>query len=424
MNYSLKSSLSPTPTDSQKVIPRLWTGSFIAACVGNFLLFFAFYLLLPIMPLYLIETFNASHSAVGIILSSYTVAALVIRPFSGFMLDRFRRKPIYLAAYLAFILVFVGYAEATLISVFIFMRILHGLTFGLVTTAGNTVIVDIMPSERRGEGLGYFGVANNLAMATGPMISLFLIENYSITFIFYFSVVVGLVGFCFANMIRMPKKLQTPVITEEVNAANYHSYDRFFLVKGLRAGICLMLLAIPYGMTTSYVSIYGKELGIQSGMGIFFSLMAVGLIGSRLFSGKLVDKGYLTNVISWGAFICSGGFFILSSLKQLGLVSEILPIIGFYLVPFLLGIGYGMMFPAYNTLFVNLAPHNRRATASSTYLTSWDVGIGVGLISGGKIADTVGGLPIAYLVGAIAATASFLFFIKIAAPHFMRNKLR
>ena len=424
MNYLHKKVLSPTPTNSENAIPRLWTGSFIAACTGNFLLFFAFYLLLPILPLYLIEAFNTSRSMVGVILSCYTIAALVIRPFSGFILDRFRRKPIYLVAYITFILVFIGYAEATFIGLFIAMRILHGLTFGLVTTASNTIIVDIMPSERRGEGLGYFGVANNLAMATGPMISLFLIENYSITFIFYFAVCVGVVGFCFANMIRMPKKLQSPIIAEEITPVNYHSYDRFFLMKGLRAGFCLLLLAIPYGMTTSYVSIYGKELGIQSGMGIFFSLMAVGLIGSRLFSGKLVDKGYLTNVISWGAFICSISFFILSSLKQSGLICEVLPSIGFYLVPFLLGVGYGMMFPAYNTLFVNLAPHNRRATASSTYLTSWDVGIGIGLISGGKIADTTGGLPVAYLVGAIAATVSFLFFIKIAAPHFLRNKLR
>jgi predicted MFS family arabinose efflux permease len=83
-----------------------------------------------------------------------------------------------------------------------------------------------------------------------------------------------------------------------------------------------------------------------------------------------------------------------------------------------------MMFPAYNTLFVNLAPHNRRATASSTYLTSWDIGIGFGLVGGGKIADTAGGLPLAYLAGAIAASISFIVFYKITTPYFFQNKLR
>lgn len=412
-----------TGTAQKPFTPKLWTNSFIAACTGNFFLFFAFYLLLPVMPLYLLNVFETNNATVGIILSCYTVAALFIRPFSGFFLDRFRRKPIYLFAYLSFILVFVGYVEATYISIFMLMRVLHGLTFGLVTTAGNTVIVDIMPSERRGEGLGYFGVANNLAMATGPMISLFLIEKYSYTFIFYFAIVVGLIGFCFASCIRMPKKLQAPIQTEET-PVQYHSYDRFFLVKGFRAGLCLLLLAIPYGMTTSYVSIYGKQLGIESGMGIFFSLMAVGLIGSRLFSGKLVDRGHLTHVITWGTLICAISFYLLSSLKQLTALSAILPVIGFYLVPTLLGVGYGLLFPAYNTLFVNLAPHNRRATASSTYLTSWDIGIGIGLVCGGKIADTVGGLPLAYLSGAIAVTLSLITFVRISAPHFLKNKLR
>ena len=404
-------------------MPKLWTSSFIAACTGNFFLFFAFYLLLPMLPLYLIDVFKTTNSTVGIILSCYTIAALFVRPFSGFILDRFRRKPIYLIAYLSFILVFVGYVEATLISMFILLRILHGLAFGLVTTAGNTVIVDIMPSERRGEGLGYFGVANNLAMATGPMISLFLVGEYSYSFIFYFAIGMGLIGFCFANCIKMPEKRQTPATTEE-KPVYYHSYDRFFLVKGFPAGLCLLLLAIPYGMTTSYVSIYGKELAIDSGMGVFFSLMAVGLISSRLFAGKLVDRGYLTHVITWGSFICCISYYILSSLKLSITLSPLIPSIGFYLVPTLLGIGYGLLFPAFNTLFVNLAPHNRRATASSTYLTSWDIGIGIGLVCGGKIADTAGGLPLAYLSGAIATTISLIIFIRITIPHFFKNKLR
>ena len=138
---------------------KLWTQSFISACIGNFLLFFAFYLLVPIFPLYLIEQFHTSKSMVGVILSSYTVAALLIRPFAGFVLDMVYRKPIYLVAYLLFVLTFVGYPLSHLIGLFLFFRILHGFTFGFVTTAGNSLIVDIMPSSRRGEGLGYFGVA-------------------------------------------------------------------------------------------------------------------------------------------------------------------------------------------------------------------------------------------------------------------------
>jgi len=403
--------------DTSQPIDKLWTQSFISACISNFLLFFAFYLLLPVLPLYLIEEFHTSKSYVGIILSCYTLAALLVRPFAGFILDVFKRKPIYIIAYFLFILSFVGYPLAAVVSMFLFLRIVHGFTFGFVTTAGNSLIVDIMPSSRRGEGLGYFGVSNNLAMAIGPMISLFMHDYYSYDAIFYTAIASGLIGFLVVFTIKSDKAFERK-IKEPL------AFDRFFLLKGFYAGLSLLMLGIPYGMLTTYVAIYGKELGIKSGMGIFFSLMAVGLIGSRLFAGKLVDRGRMIHVISYGTLACLLGFVALAGLKRMEVYNAPLIEGMFYFTAVILGVGYGMIFPAYNTLFVNLAQNNRRATASSTYLTSWDLGVGVGLVMGGTLADTHGGLPLAFLVGAITTGVSYLFFMKIAGPHFDRNKLR
>ncbi len=396
---------------------KLWTSSFISACIGNFLLFFAFYLLVPILPLYLIEEFHSSKLMVGVILSSYTLAALLIRPIAGFVLDMFYRKPIYLLAYLLFVLSFIGYPLANLISTFLFLRILHGFTFGFVTTSGNSFIVDIMPASRRGEGLGYFGISNTLAMALGPMTSLYMHDYYSFDSIFYIAIGSGLLGFLFALGIKstnnVDKSLKQPI-----------AFDRFFLFKGTKAGTCLMLMGIPYGMLVTYVAIYGKELGIKSGIGVFFTLMSIGLIASRIFAGKMVDRGKLLQAILYGTLVCVVSMLILAALKQIGINHELLILVSFYSISFLLGIGYGMLFPAYNTLFVNLAPNNRRATASSTYMTSWDIGVGTGLIAGGWLADSSGGLPLAYLVSAVAALVSYFFFKKVAGPHFEKYKLR
>ena len=398
---------------------KLWTQSFISGCVGNFLLFFAFYLLLPILPLYLIDRFHSTKSMVGIILSCYTLVALIVRPVAGFVLDMFNRKPIYLLAYGLFSLTFIGYPLASFLSMFLFIRILHGLAYGVVSTAGSSLIVDIMPASRRGEGLGYFGVANNIAMAMGPMISLFMYDYYSYDVIFYMAIGSGFVGFIVASTVRSNKKVAKTVKQPIV-------FDRFFLLKGIKAGPSLFLLAIPYGMLTTYVAMYGRELGIKSGMGIFFSLMAVGLIGSRMFAGKMVDRGKLVKVITWGILICILAFFTLSGLNRLALSAYSVSAVTllFYLVAMVLGVGYGMLFPAFNTLFVNLAPNNRRATANSTYLTSWDIGVGAGLVLGGRLADTTGGLSLAFLMGAFAVCLSFVFFARIAGPHFVRNKLR
>ena len=396
---------------------KLWTGSFICACCGNFLLFFAFYLLLPLLPLYLIETFQTGATAVGVILSCYTVAALAIRPFSGFILDTFDRKTVYLITYFLFVVVFFGYIYSKIIALFVIFRILHGFIFGTVTTANNTIVVDITPSSRRGEGLGYFGVANNLAMATGPMLALFMHNIYSYNTIFYTSIIVGALGFLFASCIKTPHK-------EKCVDKEPLSFDLFFLKKGLIAGFSLMFLGVPYGMTTSYVALYGQELGITSSMGLFFSIMAIGLIVSRLFSGKMVDKGKIPLVINVGIIISIVAYLLFSALPWVNTESALLCRIAFFTVPAMLGIGYGMMFPAFNTLFVNLAPHNRRATANSTYLTSWDIGIGIGLVLGGHLADFGSGLWISFFAGSISNCIALFLFVRYAIPHFLRNKLR
>lgn len=394
---------------------KLWTGSFISASIGNFLLFFAFYLLVPVFPLYLIEKYDASKSLIGVILSSYTLAALLIRPFAGFVLDMVYRKPIYLVAFFLFVLTFVGYPLANTIGLFLFFRILHGFTFGFVTTAGNSLIVDIMPSSRRGEGLGYFGVANNLAMAVGPMTGLFLHDSYNFDVIFYTAIGTGMLGFLFASTIKSKN------MADKLNKQPL-AFDRFFLFKGFKAGLCLLLMGIPYGMVVTYIALYGKEIGIHSGVGVFFSLMAVGLIGSRLFSGKMVDKGKLLEAIAFGTIFSVAAFLMLASLKFID--NEFVVRILFYFISLMLGVGYGLIFPAYNTLFVNLAPNNRRATASSTYMTSWDIGIGIGLIVGGILADGKGGMQFAFWAGSLAAIVSYFVFVRIAGPHFAKNKLR
>jgi MFS family permease len=394
---------------------KLFTGSFIFACTGNFLLFLGFYQLMPVLPIYLIDNFGIQSSQVGVILSSYTIAALIVRPFSGFLLDMFKRKPIYLTAYALFTLIFIGYPLAFSILMFTVLRVMHGMAFGMVTTAGNTIVVDIMPSSRRGEGLGYFGIANNIAMAVGPMIGIMLHDYFkSWDWVFYSALASGLAGFVFASLIKTPVKPKA--IKEPI------SLDRFFLKNGIVAGLCLMLMAIPYGMTTTYISLFAKESNISANLGVFFSLMAVGLMISRTFSGKLVDSGKILQVIIGGTAV-SFIAFIIFSLTGIFHAKIGNPVLLFYGVSILIGFGYGILFPAYNNLFINLAPHNRRATANSTYLTSWDVGIGIGLVLGGNVGQ-ISSFSTAYLLGAVLIFISLLFFTFKAAPHFKRNQYK
>ena len=380
------------------------------------MLYFGFWLLIPVLPFYLSEIFNAGNSTIGIILSCYTVAALCIRPFSGYFLDSFARKPLYLLAYFIFMTMFAGYIIAGSLVLFILFRIIHGVSFGMVTVGGNTVVIDIMPSSRRGEGLGYYGLSNNIAMAVGPMSGLFLHDaGMSYTTIFCCSLGSCIAGFICASLVKTPYK--PPVKREPI------SLDRFILLKGIPAGISLLLLSIPYGMTTNYVAMYAKEIGINATTGFFFTFMAVGMAISRIFSGKIVDKGKITQVISAGLYIVVFSFFLLSACVYIINWNSMACSIIFFAVALLLGVGFGIMFPAYNTLFVNLAPNNQRGTATSTYLTSWDVGIGIGMLTGGYIAE-VSTFDKAYLFGACLTIISMLYFNGKVTPHYHKNKLR
>lgn len=98
---------------------RLVTPGYCFILAANFLLYFGFWLLIPVLPFYLSEVFNAGNSTIGIILSCYTVAALCIRPFSGYFLDSFARKPLYLLAYFIFMTMFAGYIIAGSLTLFI-----------------------------------------------------------------------------------------------------------------------------------------------------------------------------------------------------------------------------------------------------------------------------------------------------------------
>lgn len=395
---------------------RLITPSYCCILAANFLLYFGFWLLIPVLPFYLSEEFHVGHTTIGIVLSCYTIAALCVRPFSGYLLDTFARKPLYLVAYTVFTAVFAGYMVAGLLSFFILLRIIHGLAFGMVTVGGNTIVIDIMPSSRRGEGLGYYGLTNNTAMSVGPMFGLFL-HNAGVSYpvIFAYALGAGILGLIAALLVKTPYK--APVRREPI------SLDRFILLKGLPAGFSLLLLSIPYGMTTNYVAMYARQIGITAETGFFFTLMAVGMAVSRLFSGRMVDKGHITETIRYGLYLVCICYFCLSACGWLTTWNMTFTTYLFFLIALLLGIGFGTMFPAYNTLFVNLAPNNQRGTATSTYLTSWDVGLGIGMLTGGYISE-ISTFRAAYLFGAMLTVVSLFYFRYKTSPHFQANRLR
>ena len=132
---------------------KLWNSDYLKVMCSNFLLFFAFYLIAPLLPLYLNDRFMADKDTIGIVLSGYVVATLMIRPFSGFMVDSFNRKKVLMLCFFVFFICFAGYIGAGTLLMFAIVRTMHGIPFGAATVANSTVAIDVLPSSRRNEGI-------------------------------------------------------------------------------------------------------------------------------------------------------------------------------------------------------------------------------------------------------------------------------
>ena len=189
--------------------PALWTRNFITCSAANFLLFFSFYQLLPILPLFIIDKFQTDNATAGIIISLYTIGALACRPFAGFLVDTLSRKPLYFWTFFAFTLCFIGYKTVGLLPILAVVRFAHGLFFGISTTASNTVAIDALPASRRGEGIGYFGISVNLAFATGPMTGMFLYEAFGDNIVFAISIILCVIGLILVQTLRVPRRQAT-----------------------------------------------------------------------------------------------------------------------------------------------------------------------------------------------------------------------
>ena len=374
---------------------------------ANFSLFFAFYVLTPLLPLYLSEHFGATKDMIGLVLSGYTITALLFRPFSGYVVDSFPRKMVLMICFSAFAIFFAGYLAASTLLLFTIVRTLHGGPFGGLTVANSTAAIDVLPSSRRTEGIGYYGLSNNLAMAMAPTIGIWIYElTDSFDFLFWLALVVACAGWLTDATVKFPEK-------EIVRNKSKLSLDRFFLVRGWLLGVNMIAFGFSFGVLSNYLAIYGKEeMGITGGTGTYFLLCSLGLMASRLQGGKALRQGRLTHNAGSGMVISLIGYTMFILVPN-G--------IGYYSSALLIGLGNGHMWPAFQNMTINVAHNNQRGTANSTILISWDIGMGLGILLGGVIAEFLGYGAAFWTVVVVNATGVLTFFLATKTFFLQRN---
>ena len=399
---------------------KLWNKNYCKVMVANFTLFFAFYVLTPLLPLYLSEHFGATKDVIGLVLSGYTITALLFRPFSGYVVDSFPRKMVLMVSFSAFAIFFAGYLAASTLLLFMLVRTLHGGPFGMLTVANSTVAIDVLPSSRRTEGIGYYGLSNNLAMAIAPTVGIFVYKySQSFELLFWIALVVACCGWIVDSTVDLKSK-------DIVKNKSKLSLDRFFLMKGWLLGVNMVTFGFSFGVLSNYLAIYGKEvMGITGGTGTYFMLCSIGLILSRLQGGKALRQGRLTHNAGEGMVISLIGytfFILMPTLNQLSIVNYQLSIVlGYYGSALLIGLGNGHMWPAFQNMTINVAENNQRGTANSTILISWDIGMGLGILLGGVVSELAGYGAAFWTVVVVNATGVIMFFTATKQFFLSRN---
>ena len=234
---------------------KIWTRDFILICLVNFFLFLGFQMTLPTIPLF-VEHLGGNDQLIGLVVGIFTFSALIIRPIAGHVIETKGRRFIFLIGLLLFLLSIGSYALVTGLLFLFVMRIFQGAGWGLSTTAAGTVVTDLLPVKRRGEGMGYFGLSGNIAMAFGPSLGLALIPivNFQILF-FICAILVGIALLLSLFIHYKPVDKNTSSTKEK----KWDLYEK----TALKPSLLLFFITVTFGGIATFLPLYSLEVGVK-----------------------------------------------------------------------------------------------------------------------------------------------------------------
>lgn len=380
----------------QEFQEKIWTKSFISISMTQFLLFTVFYALITTLPIFVIVDLNESEAKAGLVATFMLLSAIIIRPFSAKMIDMLGKKKVLIITVIAYLLTTIMYIfvhEFTSLSI---IRFIHGLSFGVVTTVTGAIVSDIIPISRRGEGMGYFAMSNNIAIVIGPFISLLLIQYITfrglfivLSFLMVLAVIFSLL--IDANILKSPKEISLKIRLDDIVDKN-----------ALPISLISALVGISYGSILSFVPVYAESISLTHVSSYFFLVYAFVMILSRPYLGRLFDQKGPRFVLIPSLIVFAVGLVTLSYTKTAFI---------FLIAAALIGLGYGTILPGFQTVAVQQAGLNRSSQAFSTFFTFYDIGIGLGAFVWGIVSAQYSFSTMYFLSGVLIFVAVFIFHL-------------
>jgi MFS family permease len=341
---------------------------------------------LPVLPRYVHGPLDGGNIAVGIVIGSYAVAGLLLRPFAGRFADRSGRKPTVLVGS---VLVAVGgflYLLPFGIPGLLFARLMLGAGEGTVFTAGSAWIVDLAPPDRRGRVIGLYGLAIWAGLSIGPLIGELLLHASGYSAVWVFAGAMPLLGAAIASRVPDPYR-PAPMIE--------HEKHPLIAREAVRPGAALALGSIGYATVAAFVVLHLEARGVGHGAFVF-GAFATMVVLTRLVAGNLPDRVGPARVAMAAALVEAAG------LTAIGLAHSLpLAIAG----ALAMGAAFSLLYPSLSLIVVERVPETRRGGALGTFTAFFDAGVGIGAPLAG-IAAALSNYEGAFLVSAVIALAS------------------
>lgn len=337
----------------------IWTKDFIMVVLVNLFVFVFFYTFLAVLPIYMIQELGGTESQGGLLISLFLLSAIITRPFSGPIIERFGKKRMAAIALAVFALSSFLYMPIHDFYLLLALRFFQGIWFSILTTVTGAIAADIIPMKRRGEGLGYFAMSMNLALAIGPFLGLSLVKVISFPVFFTIFAVFISLGFFVTLLIKVPKG------TETGTTVFRFSFSDMFEKGALKIAIVGLFISFCYSSVTSFLSVYAKSIDLLNISGYFFVCFAVTMMLARPFTGKLFDRVGPGIVIYPSILIFSVGLCLLSFTNSGWML---------LLSGAVIGLGYGSIVPCMQTLAIQNSPAHRSGFATATFFTFFDTG--------------------------------------------------
>lgn len=390
---------------NQKRQDKIWTRDFVLVCFANFFIFLGFQMTLPTIPLF-VKELGGSDQVVGMIVGVFTFSALIFRPYAGHLLESKGRRFVYMTG-LAVLVVSIGsFAFVTSIGFLVMMRMVQGIGFGFSSTATGTIATDIIPPKRRGEGMGYFGLSGNLALAMGPALGLTLVGVISFKSLFLICAASTLIAFLLSATIRYKEVEQSPHKSATVK------FD-VFEKTAIHPSVLLFFITFTFGGIASFLPLHAAEKGV-TGIETYFLVYAIFLMISRTFAGKIYDHKGHTYVFPPGVILIFSAMLLLTWLPNMTVL---------LIAAAIYGLGFGTVQPALQAWAVDQAPADRKGMANATFFSFFDLGVGMGAIIFGWVASHFG-YAFIYMIAAGSVMFALLLYIYLVFSARKQTKLR